>query len=64
MKAGLARAWASACWYVQSVMGDRDYERYLAHHASTNGESTPLTEREYWRQRFAEQDRNPQGRCC
>lgn len=60
----LTRCWRSVRWYVGSVMGDRDYERYLAHHASIHGSATPLTEREYWRQRFADQDRNPQGRCC
>ncbi|KNA92772.1 YbdD/YjiX family protein [Gordonia sp. w5E2] len=64
MKTGLTHALTSVRWYVQSVMGDRDYDRYLAHHASEHGASAPLTEREYWRQRFADQDRNPQGRCC
>jgi uncharacterized short protein YbdD (DUF466 family) len=51
-------------WYVRSVMGDNDYQRYVAHHRSRHPDAAPLTEGDYWRARYAAQDNNPQGRCC
>ncbi|NED69061.1 YbdD/YjiX family protein, partial [Streptomyces sp. SID10244] len=41
-----------------------DYARYLEHAARTHPDRPPLSEREYWRHRYAEQDRNPGARCC
>ncbi|NDZ93990.1 YbdD/YjiX family protein [Streptomyces sp. SID6673] len=58
------RGWQAVSWYVGSVMGDRDYARYLEHAARTHPDRPPLSEREYWRHRYAEQDRNPGARCC
>lgn len=51
-------------WYVGSVMGDRDYRRYLEHHAAQGGTEPPMSEREYWRDRWAHADAHPEGRCC
>lgn len=51
-------------WWVASVMGDNAYARYTDHLARTHpGEPVP-TEREYWRQRYAEADARPGARCC
>ncbi|WP_343287162.1 YbdD/YjiX family protein [Gordonia sp. SID5947] len=64
MIATVRRGWAAVSWYVGSVMGDRDYMRYLEHTARTHPDQPPLSEREYWRRRYSDQDRNPGARCC
>ena len=51
-------------WWVASVMGDNAYARYTDHLARTHPGEPVLTEREYWRQRYAEADANPAARCC
>lgn len=51
-------------WYVTSLMGDRAYDTYVAHHRRTHSEEPPLTERQFWRQKMDDQDRNPGARCC
>ncbi|AZG48698.1 YbdD/YjiX family protein [Gordonia insulae] len=60
----LRRGAAAVSWYVGSVMGDRDYRRYVDHTARIHPGEPVLSEREYWRRRYAEQDRNPGARCC
>jgi len=58
------RAWRGLRWWVGSVLGDTAYARYVEHLRRTHpGEPVP-TEREYWRQRYAEQDAHPGARCC
>ncbi|QLD13265.1 YbdD/YjiX family protein [Microbacterium oleivorans] len=49
---------------VTSLMGDNAYATYLAHHRRTHPGIEPLTERQFWRQRMDDQDRNPGARCC
>jgi uncharacterized short protein YbdD (DUF466 family) len=51
-------------WYVTTLMGDSAYATYLAHQRRTHPEAAPLTEREFWRQKMDDQDRNPGARCC
>lgn len=51
-------------WYVTTLMGDRAYDVYLAHHREHHPGEQALTERQFWRQRFAEQERSPGARCC
>lgn len=51
-------------WYVTSLMGDNAYATYLAHQRRTHPDIPPLTERDFWRQRMDDQDRNPGARCC
>lgn len=61
----LRRGCRGVAWYVRDLMGDNAYRVYLEHHRTQHGlEHPPLTEREYWRQRMDEQDRNPGARCC
>ena len=64
----LARAasagWASLRWYVRQVMGDDAYATYVAHERSAHPDREPMGEREFWREHYAEQDRNPGSRCC
>lgn len=51
-------------WYVGSIMGDNHYQRYVTHHSRRHPGVPPLSEGEYWRMRYRNQDANPQGRCC
>ncbi|MGB3770027.1 MAG: YbdD/YjiX family protein [Rhodococcus sp. (in: high G+C Gram-positive bacteria)] len=60
----IAKYARATLWWITSVMGDHDYERYVDHLARTHpGEPVP-SEREYWRSRHAEADANPGARCC
>jgi len=65
---GIARAASAAGrhlrWYVRQVMGDDAYRTYLTHERSAHPGREPMGEREFWREHYAEQDRNPGSRCC
>jgi uncharacterized short protein YbdD (DUF466 family) len=58
------RSWGAARWYVHEVMGDNAYQRYLDHHRSHNPTAEPMSESDYWRVRYRDQETSPQGRCC
>lgn len=64
VSARLRTWWRGISWYVRGVLGENAYQQYLDHHRRTACDSTPLTERDYWRRRTDWQERNPQGRCC
>jgi uncharacterized short protein YbdD (DUF466 family) len=51
-------------WYMTTLMGDTAYATYVAHHRRQHPDEEPLTERQFWRQRMDDQDRNPGARCC
>ena len=51
-------------WYFGTLMGDRAYATYVAHLRREHPDQEPPTEREFWRQRMDDQDRNPGARCC
>ncbi|WP_216914322.1 YbdD/YjiX family protein [Nocardia noduli] len=51
-------------WWVDSVLGGQDYRRYVEHLRRNHPGREIPTERDYWRDRYAEADRNPQNRCC
>lgn len=51
-------------WYMTTLMGDTAYETYVAHHRRHHPGEDPVTERQFWRQRMDDQDRNPGARCC
>lgn len=54
----------SLAWFVTSLMGERAYDIYVAHLALEHPGQAPLGEREFWIQRYREQDANPGARCC
>ncbi|GAB3940134.1 YbdD/YjiX family protein [Corynebacterium tapiri] len=60
----MLRAIKSVRWYVGELMGDHDYRKYVAHQRSHHPDHPVLSEREYWKRRYAEQDANPGARCC
>ena len=51
-------------WYVTSLMGDRAYETWVAHLALEHPGQTPVSEKEFWKARYDEQDASPGARCC
>ncbi|WP_309064528.1 YbdD/YjiX family protein [Microbacterium sp.] len=51
-------------WYFTTLMGDRAYDVYVAHHRAEHPDAPIPTERQFWHDRMAEQDRNPGARCC
>jgi uncharacterized short protein YbdD (DUF466 family) len=51
-------------WYVTTLMGDRAYDVFLAHQRRHHPDAEVPTERQFWRDRMADQDRNPGARCC
>jgi uncharacterized short protein YbdD (DUF466 family) len=60
----LVRGGRSIRWYVTTLMGDGAYATYVEHLRRTHPHQQPMTEREFWRARSDEQDRNPGARCC
>ncbi|GHH70212.1 YbdD/YjiX family protein [Promicromonospora soli] len=58
------RGWRALAWYVTGVLGESDYQRYVAHLRRVHPDAVVPTVREYWRERYAEQDANPGARCC
>lgn len=61
----MARGWGRGIhWYVTTLMGDRAYETYAAHQRAQHPDAEVITEREFWRQKMDDQDRNPGARCC
>lgn len=58
------RAARAVAWYVTSLLGDRDYDRYVEHVARVHPGTVPVSEAAYWRERHAYQDAHPGARCC
>jgi len=51
-------------WWFTSVMGDRDYRNYVDHLRRRHPDAPVPTERDFWRQRYADAAANPRARCC
>ena len=51
-------------WYVTTLMGDRAYGVYVEHLVLEHPERVPPSEREFWKQRYREQESTPGARCC
>ncbi|WP_348537517.1 YbdD/YjiX family protein [Nocardia carnea] len=62
--AAVVRAARSVVWYVDSVLGGQDYQRYVAHMRRAHPGEPIADERAYWRERYADAERNPGARCC
>lgn len=50
--------------YWGEVLGEKDYEKYVAHLKRHHPGCPIPTEREYWHKRWADQETNPGSRCC
>ncbi|MCH8613369.1 YbdD/YjiX family protein [Arsenicicoccus dermatophilus] len=60
----LASALRTARWYWRGVTGADAYERYVAHLTREHPDAPVPSEREFWRQKYADQERHPTSRCC
>ncbi|MEU1524494.1 YbdD/YjiX family protein [Nocardia rhamnosiphila] len=60
----LARGVRAVFRYLDSVVGGQDYQRYLAHMRRVHPGRPVMSERDYWRERYADAERNPGARCC
>ncbi len=56
MTAKLTTAFRGTLWWVRSVMGDLDYQRYVEHTRRHHADSPVISEREFWRRRHAAAD--------
>ena len=63
-RSDLPALWQEVRRFVRGVVGSDAYDKYLTHHRVTGCMHEPMSEREFWRAKYAEQDANPQGRCC
>ena len=60
----LASAARATRWYVRGVTGADAYDRYVDYLARTDPGAAVPTARDFWREKYAAQDRNPSTRCC
>lgn len=60
----IGRAARGIRWYMTTLMGDSAYATYVAHQRRHHPDEPVPTEREFWRQKMDDQDRNPGARCC
>ncbi len=60
----VVRAGRGIRWYMTTLMGDSAYATYVAHQRREHPHEEPLNERQFWRQRMDDQDKNPGARCC
>ena len=60
----LGKTLSTARWYWRGVTGADAYERYVDHLRRTHPGAPTPTERDFWRQKYADQERNPTSRCC
>lgn len=59
-----ARAWRWLVWFARGLTGEARYDAYLAHERACHPGREPMTEREFWRDRYRAQDADPGSRCC
>ncbi|HCT14452.1 CstA-like transporter-associated (seleno)protein [Corynebacterium nuruki] len=64
MGAGPGRRLLGVRDYLEGLLGGGQYRNYLAWHRRTQPGGDPMSEREYWRHRYAHEDAHPEGRCC
>lgn len=61
---GVRRAWNGVVWYVRELSGEAKYDHYLEHFAAEHPGQTPLSEKEYLRQREEYDKQHPNTSCC
>ncbi|MBV0893791.1 YbdD/YjiX family protein [Microbacterium sp. NC79] len=62
VSAAIGSALRSVQWYVTNLMGDHAYATYVEHHERTHPGEPVMSEREFWKKRYADQAAEP--RCC
>ncbi|WP_245542802.1 YbdD/YjiX family protein [Pseudoclavibacter soli] len=56
--------WAKVVWILNGMLGANAYQNYVDHHRQVHPGEPVMSEREFWRHKAAEEDRNPSARCC
>lgn len=59
-----AGLWARIVWMLGGMLGADAYRHYLEYHHQVHPDAPVMSEREFWKQKAAEEDRNPSTRCC
>ncbi len=57
-------SWKEFRRFARGVLGSDAYDKYVHHHRITGCTHPLMTEREFWRAKYREQDENPGARCC
>ncbi|REJ08180.1 DUF466 domain-containing protein [Microbacterium bovistercoris] len=60
----LRRAWRRLAWYVNGLTERSKCTCYLEHERSVHPDREPMSEREFRRTHYADQDANPGARRC
>lgn len=58
------RGVAGLSWWWRGVVGADAYERYVAHLRAHHPDAQIPTERQFWKDKYREMDRQPTMRCC
>lgn len=51
-------------WYMGELVGDHDYEKYVAHMQANHPGCEIPSKKQFWRDRYRDQEANPGTRCC
>jgi uncharacterized short protein YbdD (DUF466 family) len=54
----------AVAWYVREVVGENDYDKYVAHLSRNHPGAVPVTRREFERARTDRMESSPRSRCC
>lgn len=58
------RGAAHLSWFWRGVTGADAYERYTAHLRRHHPDCEIPTEKQFWKDMYADMERNPKSRCC
>jgi uncharacterized short protein YbdD (DUF466 family) len=58
------RGFGRLAWYLREVSGESAYDRYREHRLKRHPGEPIMSEKEFWRWRMDERDKNPGARCC
>ncbi len=64
MTSALRRGWSALTWYVKEVVGENDYEKYVAHLGRRHPGAPVPTRRDFERAKMQRMEANPKARCC
>lgn len=62
--ASLAGSLRAVRWYWNGMTGADAYERYVAHLRREHPDAEVPSVRDFWREKYEQQERNPTSRCC
>lgn len=51
-------------WWWRGVVGEDAYDRFVDHQQRRHPSAPIPTKRDFWREKYADQERNPRSRCC